>query len=205
MGARDTLRTASLAHTRRSLPTDDGLRLAAQVLAFAESMVGRQVGDGECFALADLALHSAGARSADSFTEIGESTDYVWGRSVKLSDLRPGDILQFRDFALQSRIIRGARGDYGGPAYEESVRVDERPHHTAIVERVDGASVVILEQNVEPAGRVVQRNTLVIASGVQIMEGQDGETTVSATVQGDVRAYRPVRAAVAQGAELPPG
>lgn len=72
--------------------------LGEQVLTFARRQRGRRVGSGECFDLADHALCHAGAKHASDYGEITASADYVWGREVNLSNILPGDIIQFRDY-----------------------------------------------------------------------------------------------------------
>jgi hypothetical protein len=178
----------------RAAPADDGTRIAAQIVAFAEARLGRQVGDGECFALADLALHSAGARSAAAFAAIGPDSDYIWGRAIPLGAIRPGDILQFRNYMLQVSVTRSVRLAGGGEDITQSVDGEERGHHTAIVERVEGGTIIVLEQNVDPTGRVVQRNRLPIKSGTEITFVPGGEIRTDIAVEGSIRAYRPLPA-----------
>src|SRR5262245_59375518 len=75
--------------------------LGQQVLDFARQQVGQQVGDGECFALADTALRHAGAGSAADFGPVGRQTDYHWSsQQVTAANAQPGDIIQFRNFSV---------------------------------------------------------------------------------------------------------
>ena len=78
-------------------------KLGAAVVACARAHLGKKVGDGECFALADKALGHAGAKSAAGYSEITDNADYIWGNTVDLKDIAPGDILQFREFDIDTR------------------------------------------------------------------------------------------------------
>jgi len=117
--------------------------IAGRVVEFARAHLNQQVGNGECAALAARALRAAGAarRAGPDFPGRG---DYVWGRQVymvegspdgiretgRLSDVRPGDIMQYRDTRW---------GEAGGFA-----------HHTAIVGDVDPGTgrVMVYQQNI---------------------------------------------------------
>lgn len=158
-------------------PTPDTLR--AQVVAFARQRVGDRVGSGECFDLADRALRDAGARSAADFGQVTPNGNYQWGTSINLSQLRPGDIIQFRNYRFVRRITR-ADGSWNED-------VQERPHHTAIVDHVDGGgAVTVLEQNV-PEGEAVTRCQLFFSNSQTNSEGT--QTTI--TVHGRFWFYQP--------------
>jgi PAS domain-containing protein len=200
--AHDRLAAVPRGHARYADPGKSA-QLGSRVLAFAQSRLGRQVGDGECFTLADQALQSAGARSAASYAEISPDADYTWGHRVALSALRPGDVLQFRDYQVQTRTTYAQPGAEAAQGYTQTMRVDEREHHTAIVERVEGPTVVLLEQNVDPGGRIVQRNRLAIANEVETVATPEGQVITESSVRGEIRAYRPVAASSDQYASLP--
>jgi CHAP domain len=122
-----------------------------QVVSFARGRIGQSVGDGQCFALADQALRNAGAKSAADFGTVTSDGDYVWGNRVSLADARAGDIIQFRGYRYDRTI---------DTATATNTDFQERPHHTAIVERIDGqGAITVLEQNV-PDGSPVQRSQL---------------------------------------------
>jgi hypothetical protein len=138
------LRVAGAAPAPTSAPA---LSLGAKVLAFCQQRKGEQVGNGECAVLAGQALHSAGARRRSP--DRPEHGDYVWGDLVvfvqpgpslpkleggKLSDIRPGDIIQFRD----------AKFEHHTANRHASMHFH---HHTAVVLSSQGASVKILQQN----------------------------------------------------------
>lgn len=109
--------------------------LEGRILAFAQSKVGTQVGNGECWTLAAEALKAA---------EAEPPLLYVFGREVATSDVRPGMVLQFE----------AAR--FEGPGYYQ---VYGAPHHTAIVASVRGTTLRILQQNVN-GDRTVQYGDL---------------------------------------------
>jgi hypothetical protein len=117
--------------------------IAERVVEFARAHLNQRVGNGECAALAAQALRAAGAavRAGPDFPGRG---DYVWGRQVymvdgspdgsretgRLSAVRPGDILQYRDTRW---------GESGGFA-----------HHTSILGDVDPGTgrVTVYQQNI---------------------------------------------------------
>jgi hypothetical protein len=107
--------------------------LNQHILEFAASRIGQQVGNGECWTLADEALKAVGA---------GHASAYVWGRALAPSEeVYPGDVIQFTSVKLENG--RG-RQQFG------------TPNHTAIVKRpVSPGIYVILHQNWGKAGRTV--------------------------------------------------
>jgi hypothetical protein len=139
------------------LPTHglDEQGLNQKIVQFCEQHRGKQVGDGDCFDLAFHARKESGAarRPPDSPSK----GDYVWGRLIvaleatptglkiagKLKDIKPGDILQFRDTTFK------------GAKYRRSYR-----HHTAVAWRVldNGRDVVVLHQNDGGRKFVTERN-----------------------------------------------
>jgi hypothetical protein len=104
--------------------------LNAKVLAYANKHLGKQVGDGECWALANLALKSAGARQPG----VGGYGPYVFGRKVALKDVVPGDVLQFEKVKFEH--------EDGKSYYSQTL-----PHHTAIVAEVRGKKLTLIHQN----------------------------------------------------------
>jgi hypothetical protein len=154
-----------------------------QVVRFSRQRMGQRVGDGECFALADRALRHARARSADDYGTILPDADYVWGALVSLADVRPGDVVQFRDYRYDREVeTRNADG-----SIVTNTDFQERPHHTAIVERVDGnGAITVLEQN-SPSHSPVVRRQLFFSNSTRT----GGTRTTSITVQGTFWFYRP--------------
>ena len=156
--------------------------IAERIVSFARRQRGDRVGDGQCFALADRALRHADAKSAVDYGAISPDADYVWGTSVALSDLHAGDIIQFRDYSYDRQIVI-ERSD------ETVTREDSqmRPHHTAVVQSVDGGgAVTVLEQN-SPDGSPVRRTQLFFTSGTTT----SGNQTTTISVHGTFWFYRP--------------
>lgn len=156
--------------------------MADQIVAYPRQRLGDRVGDGECFTLVDRALRNAGAKSAEDFGTVTPDADYIWGSSVTLSALRAGDVIQFRDYRCE-RTVETENPDGSGST---STETQERPHHTAIVERLDGDAVVVLEQN-SPDGAPVVRTRLFFDSRTT----SSGNQTTTTHVQGTFWFYRP--------------
>jgi hypothetical protein len=119
--------------------------LNQKVLAFAAEKMGEQVGNGECWTLADEALKSAGARPADG---------YNFGRELKPGERAvPGDVMQFTSVKLAGR--------RGGGTYTITLGT---PNHTAVIREVKGPrSYEVLHQNFGDAGKTVSKVTLDLA------------------------------------------
>jgi hypothetical protein len=156
--------------------------LNKKVLAFARDQLGKKVGDGECATLATAALRAAGARGLSR----SDGGEYIWGELVRtvtprtnlMGEVRPGDLLQFRDVVMTGRV--------GRDTVESSY-----PHHTAIVTAVknDGKVLEILHQNAGGAG----------ADDEQRRKVQQATLRLSDLKQGSVKIYRPLPQAAAGG------
>lgn len=122
-------------------PAESEEAASKAVLDFAKQSVGTKVGSGECYDLADHALKASGAKNAADHGKITTDGDYVWGREVPLGDVKPGDVIQFRDYKFDKRTDKtdGSWNSENG----------KRPHHTAVVESINDQGVaVVIEQNV---------------------------------------------------------
>ena len=97
--------------------------LQRDVVNFAADNIGQRVGRGECWDLADQALRAAGAEPPRGYT---------FGTPVPLTEIQPGDILQFT----------AARFDE--PGYWTIMGM---PNHTAVVHAVGDTRAFILQQN----------------------------------------------------------
>jgi hypothetical protein len=162
--------------------TQTAANLGEQVVSFARHRRGHRVGDGQCFALADRALRGANARSAADYGTVTPTADYVWGTSVTLAELQPGDVIQFRNYSVTRVVVTR---DSRQTTTEEITQ--ERPHHTAVVETVDGdGAVTVLEQN-SPEHSPVTRTQLFFTSGTTT----SGNRTITTTVHGTFWFYRP--------------
>jgi hypothetical protein len=102
-----------------------------KVLAYAVAQKGKQVGNGECWTLADEALASAGARRPGQ----GGYAVYEFGRALKTDEkVLPGDIVQFNDAKFVTRT-----------ATKEFTLL--MPLHTGVVSKVDGTKIEMINQN----------------------------------------------------------
>jgi len=124
--------------------------LGDKVVAFCRAHRGEIVGNGECAVLAQKALKDAGAKGR--LPDNPEKGDYVWGELVlavepsdggvkfengKARNLKPGDIIQYRDAHFA-----------GGNRKRHYVMT--AGHHTAVVNAVAdfGMTIHVLQQNV---------------------------------------------------------
>jgi hypothetical protein len=142
--------TSAAQGSRTTAATSD---LNMKVLEFAQKNLGKQVGNGQCWTLAAEALAYAGAQPANG---------YVFGDVVALSQAEPGDIMQFYNVHLVGAgywMVLGA------------------PHHTAIIQSIDGQQITMLNQD-------VNNNLRVQVSVINLADYVSGTITV----------YRPVAA-----------
>jgi hypothetical protein len=146
-----------------------------KVAAFAAEQKGKKVGSGQCADLATAALKAAGAKGRGE--DSPNKDDYTWGELVytqeatpagpkvtgKRAEIKPGDVIQFRDTKWVTRSGNVIKARFA-------------PHHTAVVGKVQnkGALLEVYEQNNN--GRlVVEKGTL----------------QLSALAEGWIRVYRP--------------
>jgi hypothetical protein len=169
-----------------------------KVVNWARAQSGKQVGKGECWDLADRALRQAGAQSSADLGPMDDDADYVWGDEISdLKDVQPGDILQFRDFAVTTTVETETRYADGSSEASTTEETFTRPHHTAVVSEVkSGGLLKVLEQNVAPAGKKVQLhnlNTKDVAPASKETQKQKAKVIVTTTiaVSGTIWAYRP--------------
>ena len=156
--------------------------MAERIVSFARLENGHRVGNGECFTLVDRALRSAEAKSAADYGSITPQSDYVWGTPVSLAGLQPGDIIQFRNYRYQREIVTETP-----TATDTEEDEQERPHHTAIVQSVDGnGAVTVWEQN-SPEASPVTRTQLFFTARTTT----SGNRTTRIRVQGSFWFYRP--------------
>lgn len=177
--------------------SDIASQQATQITQFASTRMGQQVGDGECFNLADQALRGAGTRSAASYGTITPEANYVWGRAITVGQAQRGDIIQFSNYryvkTVTTKIVRRDGSENESFSEEEQ----SRTHHTAIVAGVGGqGAVTVREQNVEGVRRV-SRNGLFFTSRseppVITIDGAGTSTTVTTVIEvsGQSWFYRP--------------
>ncbi|HET9954421.1 MAG TPA: hypothetical protein VFQ61_07950 [Polyangiaceae bacterium] len=148
-------------------------------------------------------------------------TRITFGASfIKLSEVTPGDIIQFRDYSMEKTTVvsvlypplpGGAKLDEN--PVEESVNTESvsEPHHTAIAKSLySKMRLTVLHQNFGDAGMVVQSTSLALASipasksttvgtrtleigGKQVKLAVKITTTVTVDVSGTIWAYRPIK------------
>jgi cell wall-associated NlpC family hydrolase len=150
--------------------------------------MGQKVGDGECYALADEALRSAGAASAPDFGRITPTADYKWSsQQVSPTDAKPGDIIQFRNSHIT------VKTEHADGSWEENTQ--DRPHHTAVVvSNGSSGNLTVLEQNVTIGGTAGQAQKSVRQNQISATAGtrKVGTDTVTVTITGTLVVYRPV-------------
>jgi hypothetical protein len=156
--------------------------MAERIVNFASRNRGERVGDGECYTLVNRALSGAGAKVSADYGPITPDADYIWGTSISFSELRTGDVIQFRDYAY-SRVT--VTEDSSGTTTSEEE--GDRPHHTAIVHSVDGGGAVTVWEQNAPEGSPVTRRQLFFTSGTTT----SGNRTTTTTVNGTFWFYRP--------------
>jgi hypothetical protein len=156
--------------------------MADRIVGYASRKRGERDGDGECYTLVNRALRAADARTAADYGPVSPDADYIWGTSVALADLRPGDIIQFRDYTYERVTVID---DDSGTTTEE--HAEDRPHHTAIVQSVDGGGAVTVWEQNAPEGSAVRRTQLFFTSG----RTTSGNRTTRITVRGTFWFYRP--------------
>jgi hypothetical protein len=156
--------------------------MADRIVSYARRNRGERVGDGECYTLVNRALGAANAKTARDHGPVSPDADYIWGTSVALAELQPGDVIQFRDYTFKRVDVTD---DDSGTTTDE--QEGDRPHHTAIVQSVDGnGAVTVWEQNA-PDGSPVTRTQLFFTS----RRTTSGNQTTTITVRGTFWFYRP--------------
>jgi hypothetical protein len=156
--------------------------MADRIVGYASRKRGERDGDGECYTLVNRALNAASARVAADYGPVSPDADYVWGSSVTLSELQPGDVIQFRDYTFRRVDVTD---DDSGTTTDELE--GERPHHTAIVRSIDGGGAVTVWEQNAPEGSPVRRTQLYFTSGTTT----SGNRTTRITVSGTFWFYRP--------------
>jgi hypothetical protein len=156
------------------------MALSDDILRFATNHNGTQVGNGECWTLANDALRSAHAQLPPSHNL------YQWGTVTSFSSLVGGDIIQFENYSATLRVT-SEDGSYQEQTWSA-------PHHTAIVVRVLEATngkVEVLEQNTGGSKRV-HRNQYYLRSSEYQGTALGLTGTVTITVTGTITLYHAV-------------
>lgn len=128
----------------RGMPANTrGLYINDRVLAFVDRVMGKTVGGGECWDLAQEALDSSGADWVRPFG-FGKHLDPERDR------VTAGDIIQFRSVRLRTALP-------GGGVMSQNIG---EPDHTAIITGVEGDNVYRLAQQNSGGKRYVAESTV---------------------------------------------
>lgn len=129
------------AYTQETLPV-----VNQRIIQYVKGVIGKQVGRGECWDLADEALMKSEAR----FDKSSEKTLYIFGveYNPQKETIMPGDIIQF-----QKVIVKYQEGN--------KMLTESFGHHTAIVyEVMNHQQIRLAHQNTSRTGRKVGISTL---------------------------------------------
>jgi len=124
--------------------------LNQKIVTYVNSVIGQQVGRGECWDLASAALDYSGAY-LDRRTQ---KTIYIFGKKLnpERDIIYPGDIIQFEDVSMEYQ--------KDNVIYKESM-----PHHTAIVYQVlDKGHYQLAHQNTAFSGKKVGLSELKLSN-----------------------------------------
>lgn len=163
--------------------------LSKEVYQYVSNNLGKNVGSGECFDLADLALKSINAKRAKDYGKITGNADYVWGEIIDFRKAVPGDIIQFRNYKMKI-VIK----EEGWTPYKKR-NTYGRSHHTAVVSRNKGnGAILVLEQNF--GDTLEERKVRERERERELYFGspsptQKGEEKTIITVSGVAKFYRP--------------
>lgn len=173
----------------------------ATAIAFAQHQSGRY-GDGECWTLVEAAVTGAGGKSSIPQTpNFGPNVSYVWGTTITVAALQAGDVVQYQNYSW-TQTTRIDTDSPAGTSFSENSRTEGRglPHHSGLVIRVISPGMVeVIEQNIPPRSGPVQTIQLALSAPATTTETtRSGSTvtvtTISHSVSGVVRCYRPVAA-----------
>jgi len=122
--------------------------LPLKLVAFCKSNLGKQVGNGECWTLADQAFKSCGLKRPD-----GESR--VWGRLLDLKNeqIEAGDIVEYRN-------AKFSNGSRTGPFHTSVVVKGGRRGKATIAEQNWGDNKTVREAPFD-AGDLVEGEVMV--------------------------------------------
>lgn len=169
--------------------------LNQEVLKFAKDQKGHRVDylrgvSGQCWDLAEKALEIAGAKTSTILMgRVGPKANYRWGTQVKLNQVKPGDIIQFRDYKF--KII--VETEHSNGNWNEREDHGGRPHHTAIVKQIIAPGKIrVLEQNVR-GKRTVHENVLYFGNSKIVERQGDEVVTTEIKSWGTIWFYRPVK------------
>ena len=171
-----------------------------KAIATAQAPIGRYR-DGECWTLIEDAVVGAGGKSSKTLTpRFSPAASFVWGTTVAIANLQPGDVLQFSGYKwAQSRRIETTflPKHADNPDTAETVPGDEQtrgsPQHTAMVVTVISAGVVdVVEQNNPAVTGPVQtlRVTLIAGPAAVTSDVLAFETAINGTTTKVIRTIK---------------
>ena len=198
----------------KNAPAGAGDEANAQVATEAAGWVGKPVvGTGECYDFADAVLKAANAKSAPDFCKVTKSPsqDYKWGKPIDLKDVKPGDVLQFRDHKIvidkKIKTTKTFPDGHKEVSYGGSKQELKRGQHTAVVlanhddGTMDVAEQHVLDHKTGELSTTVRQNKLntkdVAATTLPVKVTHQGsvkievEETDTISVTGKIQAYRP--------------
>ena len=182
--------------------------LNQKIVTWIQGKMGQKVGDGECWTLAEQALQASGGYGSGHYGKITDDADYEWGTKIKLTEVKAGDILQFRDHVVRTLTKTSIRFEDQSGWDEEDDQSSTQAHHTAIVKTPADADgrMAVMDQNSDPGGKIVQNQVLYTRSVAEkttkevksVYDEDAGKkrnatviTKVTITVTGKLWAYRP--------------
>ena len=131
------------ANATAEIPADiASLTLNDQVVAFADKSMGKTVGSGECWDLAQQALDNNGADWV-RVTQFGKLLN------PKIDEILPGDIIQFKSVKLVERLANGGTysQSYGAPDHTSVVHDVLGPRHYKLAhQNVGGKRFVVISE-----------------------------------------------------------
>ena len=187
---------------------DTGLTLGQKIMVWSKGRLGKKVGRGQCWDLAETALKQAGAMTSNDLGPVGDDTDYIWGDEVAdLKNVQRGDILQIRDHKVVTTTVTTITFADGTTITNTAERTAKRGHHTAIARSTPDVNGTIKTYEQHVNGRdVVQKMLLPTRSTPEAVTRSAGkhkhpatkklgavkiETRVTVEVTGKIWAYRP--------------
>ncbi len=182
--------------------------LNQKVVVWASGQVGKQIGAGECWDLANSALLQAGAKTSSDLGPTGDDDDYVWGTVVDPKDALPGDVIQYRDWEMTTTTRTEVTFSDDSGWFDAPTSTVGHAHHTSIVTTNPGnGALTVLEQNHLGNHERVRNSTIrwkdapsKISTSKKLMKRKDnGKTEIATitvtedvTVTGTLTIYRPV-------------
>src|SRR5262245_29586607 len=109
------------------------LTTGQKIVTWAQGQMGKTVGAGECWDLAEQALKNAGTKTSTDLGDIGPDDDYIWGDTIDIKNVESGDILQIRDHEQTITTELTYTFKDGTEGEESSYETLGRPHHTSII------------------------------------------------------------------------